>query len=68
MKIKLVFLDWRRQGFSVYATEEGVELSLRDFHSGSTFNGLVELDKEQAEEITQALRDGFQPCFWIAQP
>ena len=67
MKIKLVFLDWRRLGMSVYATEEGVELSTRDFHSGTTFSGKIELDAEQAAELARAIAAGFQPCFWIAQ-
>lgn len=66
VKVKLAFLDWREKGKSVYATDRGVELSMGDFHSGSTFPGTIELDQEQAEELTEAMRSGLQPCFWMA--
>ena len=67
MRIKLVFLDWREKGRSVYATDRGVALSQGDFHSGTTFSGTIELDAENSAELAQAMREGFQPCFWIAR-
>jgi len=63
MKIKLVFDDWKRQGKSVYETMKGVQLSCGDFHSGTTFNGTIELDQEQHAELRIALRAGYTPSF-----
>ena len=65
MKIKLVFDDWRTCGKSVYNTEEGVELSSGDFHSGTTFEGEIVLDAEQEEELKKRLGDRYQPVFWV---
>jgi len=64
-KVKLVFDDWRRVGKSIYQTEEGVDLSMRDFHSGTTFDGTIELDEEQEQEFKEALGSGAQPVFWV---
>ena len=56
MKIKLVFDDWRnRQHQSVYATSAGIDLTLRDFHSGTTFEATIELDAESEAELIEAL-------------
>lgn len=67
MKVNFVFLDWKKKGKSVYATEEGVGLALGVFHSGSTFAGEIFLDdEEEAEQFTVALKAGFQPCFWVS--
>ena len=67
MKIKLVFLDWQKEGRSVYVTSKGNELSSGDFHSGTTFDGEIEVDEEQEVELFKAIQAGFQPCFWIAK-
>jgi len=67
VNIYLVVDDWRRHGKSVYSTEAGVQLSMGDFHSGTTFPGTIELDEEDAAELRRALRDGFQPVFWILE-
>lgn len=64
MKIKLVFDDWRdRSHKSVYGTEKGVNLSMGDFHSGTTFNATIEVD--DPEELKESLRQGFIPVFYI---
>ncbi len=65
LKIKLVFDDWRKQGESVYSTEEGFELSWGDFHSGTTFDGNIALDSEQSIELEKAIKDGYTPVFWV---
>ncbi len=65
LKIKLVFLDWRKKGNSIYCTEEGWHLQRRDFHGGTTFDGTIKLDKEQAIEFKKAIEVGYQPCFWV---
>ncbi len=67
MKVFLVFDDWRRRGQSVYSTEAGVTLSMGDFHSGTTFPGTIDLDAEDEIELRGALRDGFQPVFWMME-
>jgi hypothetical protein len=65
VKIKLVFNDWQVKGKSIYNTEKGVELSMGDFHSGSTFNREIRLDDEQAIELHEAFNKGFNPVFII---
>jgi hypothetical protein len=67
MKVKLVFLHWQQKGRSIYNTERGNDLSMGDFHSGTTFEGEIELDEEQEVELFKAIQAGFQPCFWIAK-
>src|SRR3990167_8166591 len=66
MKIKLSFLDWKKKGKSIYTTEEGVELSMGIFHSGSTFKATIELEDDTAIELLEALKDGYQPCWWMS--
>ena len=66
MKIKLVFLDWNLKGKSVYSTEVGNELSKGPFHSGTTFDGTITLDREDERELRKSILKGYQPCFWIA--
>ena len=66
MKVKLVFDDWRRGSKSVYSTEEGVELSIGDFHSGTTFNAEIELNVEQEEDLKEALESGATPVFYVS--
>ena len=66
MKVKLVFTDWLdRDGKSVYSTDEGIELSSGNFHSGTTFPGMVELDGENTEHIVSAARGGYRPVFMM---
>lgn len=63
MKVKLVFDDWTKDGESVYNTKLGIELSMGDFHSGSTFNAEIKLNKEQRSEIEKSIAAGFHPTF-----
>jgi hypothetical protein len=63
MKVKLIFDDWKFEGRSVYNTETGVELTSRDFHSGTTFDGKIHLDREQEVELHIALMAGYTPSF-----
>ena len=69
MKIRLVFSDWQGKDFkSVYNTEEGIYLSGGDFHSGSTFDAVIDLDREQNAELKLALKKGFIPFFYVCLP
>ncbi len=65
MKIKLVFHDWVRGGKSIYDTEEGIELSLGDFHSGTTFDGEIILDASNEREIKEAAKTRAFPAFSV---
>jgi hypothetical protein len=73
MKAKLVFLDWKKRNSlnnrveSIYDTQEGIELSTNDFHSGTTFKCEIKLDKENKKELTKAIKDGYMPCFYISK-
>ena len=66
MKIKLAFLDWKFRGQSIYSTHWGLELTKGDFHSGSTFEGEIKLDRCQERELRKAILREYQPCFWIS--
>ncbi|MCK4626293.1 MAG: hypothetical protein KAV00_13325 [Phycisphaerae bacterium] len=66
MEIKLIFQDWTREGSSIYEKEEGVKLSLGDFHSGTTFDAEVHLDIEQERELRLALATSAVPVFSVA--
>lgn len=65
--VKLSFLDWFEKGKSIYSTEKGVDLSMGVFHSGSTFDGMIELDIEGADELKEAMAQGYQPCWWMSR-
>ena len=66
VKVSLVFDDWRNSAQeSVYQTEQGIELSMRDFHSGTTFKASIELDAQQAAELKDAMKKGFTPVFCV---
>ena len=66
MEIKLVFEDWRdRSHKSIYSTEKGVDLSMGDFHSGTTFNATIEVD--DPEELKKHLRQGYIPVFYVIE-
>ena len=66
MKIKLVFADWQNSEFdSIYNAPQGIPLTIGDFHSGSKFDAIIELDEEQHDELKTALRKGFIPFITI---
>jgi hypothetical protein len=66
MKIKVVFDDWReRGGNSVYQTEKGMDLSAGQFHSGTTFEGSIELNPDDEKELADAMADGYAPAFYV---
>jgi len=67
MKIKLVFDDWRRGMKSIYQTEEGIEMSMGNFHSGTTFNAEIILDSEEEKDLRESLKSGATPVFYISK-
>lgn len=67
MEIHLIFDDWLKDGKSVYNTEEGVDLTMGPFHSGSTFKGTISLPEEHAQELKAAIDKGCNPVFWLTR-
>jgi len=66
MKIKLIFWDWKDSEFnSVYQTLDGSDLANGKFHSGSTFDGIITLDKYDHKEFKSAMERGFIPVFYV---
>ena len=63
VRARLVFLDWQKQGQSVYNSEVGIGLSLGCFHSGTTFQATLILDADDAAELRRAIGSGYQPVF-----
>ena len=56
MRIKLVFDFWE---------ENYAKLSEGKFHSGTTFDGAIYLDYEDAAELTAAIKQGYTPVFSV---
>lgn len=67
VKVKIVFEDWKDQETrrSIYNTKEGIELSMGDFHSGTTFDGTMEFSEGEVKELKRAIKDGYHPVFTI---
>jgi len=59
MKCRLVLDDWRLEGKadSIYSTELGLELSMGDLHSGTTWEGEIKVTPEIEEEIREAMKE-----------
>jgi hypothetical protein len=66
MFVKLVFAEWLDRDFkSVYYTPKGVDLSTGQFHSGTTFDALVDFGPDEQAEMKAALADGYIPAFHL---
>ena len=66
MQVKWVVEDWQdAEGWSVYRTEEGIWLSMGDFHAGTTFTGTIDLAEEEAQELKNAAARGYHPVFLL---
>ena len=66
MKVKLVFSDWQdANSMSVYNTIGCLSLSSGDFHSGSTFDAMIEV--EESEELLRRIRQGYRPVFYVRE-
>jgi hypothetical protein len=64
--MNLVFDDWKKGGKSIYSTDEGAQLSMSDFHSGTTFTALIQFSKEQMEVLEKAWAQGINPIFRLS--
>ena len=56
MQIKLIFNAWE---------ENPSELSEGKFHAGTTFDGAICLNNEDAAELTAAIKQGYTPVFSV---
>lgn len=65
MKIKLILEDWQKNGKLLSNTNDGVFLSMGDFHAGCTFEGNIELTVDQRLELIGAIAAGYRPVFWV---
>jgi hypothetical protein len=65
VKIELVFNTWTKGGKPIPYTEENIWLSMGLFHGGTVFNGTIDLDAEDAEELREAFGNGFRPTFTV---
>ena len=65
VEVRLAFHDWYREGESIYNTNDGLELSLGDYHSGTIFHGSLMLDEENLEELREALKRDALPVFAV---
>lgn len=68
VRVKMVLDDWRRVGEvdSIYDTERGIQLSLGDLHSGTTFDATIVLREEVMKEIMLAWKqDKSFPVFSV---
>lgn len=63
LEVKFVLTDWQKDDKSVYHDAD-VGVSNGVFHAGSTFGGVINIETtEQADELRQALADGYRPVF-----
>lgn len=71
MKIKLVMNDWyiaaQNKTVREVDVEQEIELTLGHFHSGTTFDGTIELDEGDEKELRRALKQGHEPRFYIIE-
>jgi hypothetical protein len=65
MEVKFVFLDWQRGLNSIYYSEEALEYTEGDLHSGATFSGTIEINDGDAERIKLALSRDAAPVLYI---
>ena len=63
--VALAFNDWTRDGTSIYATDQGIELSMGNFHSGTVFRGSLAIDIDDATELRRAIESGALPTFLL---
>jgi len=67
ISVRLAFHDWIRDGESVYGSEEGIELSIGNFHSGTVFSGTIILDDDDANDLLDAINKKAYPAFLMVQ-
>lgn len=70
IELDFIFDDWRdREGQSVYgkAVDFDNDLSTGQFHSGTTYRGILLMDKGAREQLVASMKQGFAPAFYSEQ-
>jgi len=59
MEADLIFEDWFKIGEpdSIYNTEIGIELSMGDLHSGTTFKSKIIINEQIEKEILEYFKE-----------
>lgn len=67
-KVDLVFDHWKKGGKDFRESDPELyhRLTIGDFHGGTVFPGTISLDAEQAEQISEGLKAGCEPIFWLS--
>lgn len=64
LQIALVFDEWRDEhNQSLRLTTRGKDLSMGQFHSGTTFPATITLDVDDAMWLAESLQTGARPTF-----
>lgn len=64
-RVVLIFSDWHENGNPMLNKERHLDLSMHDFHEGSTFPGTIKLSDGNWEELMEAIKGGAQPIFQL---
>lgn len=66
MRVQLVFSAWLDKDSRPLPnfSEKGLELTLSDFRAGSTFGAKIDLDLDAADDLRDALAEGYAPMFY----
>lgn len=67
MKVKLAFYHWLdKDGRVIHAyNDETLELIMGNYHSGTVFYAELNVDEEDAAELREALKQGYNPLFEV---
>ena len=68
MKVDLVFSHWERRGMALDRTEEAIELSMGNFHGGSTFSGSIDLEEDDRLDLIDAAKIEADAVFSVVLP
>lgn len=65
MKITFVFDKWEKDFKPIDNTEEGIDLSMYGFHSGTVFDAEIQLNELEEDKLKKALKKELVPFFYI---
>lgn len=64
IEIRLVLLDWHKNWLPI-CVDKPIGLTSGTIHSGTYFNGTMVLTSKQGTELREAMKQGYQPAFWV---
>ena len=65
--IWVTFDDIRKEGKSIQGTEQYVELTLGDLHSGATYPAVIYFNYDGYVSYRDMIDAGLNPVFWISE-